>query len=134
MYFLLTDRFKNGNTSNDHSYNRGLDQNGNVVSGIDTRATFHGGDFAGITQTIEDGYFNDLGVNALWISAPYEQIHGYIVGGDGNPSFAHYSYHGYYVLDYTETDANFGTPEEFEELAAPHLFFLIVLFHCLCSF
>ena len=116
VYFLLTDRFKNGNTSNDHSYNRGLDQNGNVVSGIDTRATFHGGDFAGITQTIEDGYFNDLGVNALWISAPYEQIHGYIVGGDGNPSFAHYSYHGYYVLDYTETDANFGTPEEFEEL------------------
>ena len=44
VYFLLTDRFKNGNTSNDHSYNIGLDQNGNVVSGIDTRATFHGGE------------------------------------------------------------------------------------------
>ena len=116
VYFLLTDRFKNGNTSNDHSYNRGLDQNGNVIDVNDDRATFHGGDFAGITQTIEDGYFNDLGINALWISAPYEQIHGYIVGGDGNPSFAHYSYHGYYVLDYTNTDANFGTEEEFREL------------------
>ena len=69
VYFLLTDRFKNGNTSNDHSYNRGKDANGQVVSNIDDRATFHGGDFAGITQTIEDGYFEDLGVNALWISA-----------------------------------------------------------------
>ncbi len=116
VYFLLTDRFKNGNTSNDHSYNRGLDQSGQVVSNIDDRATFHGGDFAGITQTIEDGYFNDLGVNAIWISAPYEQIHGYVVGDNSSPSYAHYSYHGYYVLDYTQTDANFGTAEEFETL------------------
>lgn len=116
VYFLMTDRFKNGNTSNDHSYNRGLDQNGNVVTGIDTRGTFHGGDFAGVTETINDGYFNDLGINAIWISAPYEQIHGYVVGGNENPSYAHYSYHGYYVLDYTQTDANFGTAEEFETL------------------
>lgn len=116
VYFLLTDRFKNGNESNDHSYNRGLDKNGNVASITDERGTFHGGDFAGITQTIKDGYFNDLGVNALWISAPYEQIHGYIIGSDDSPSFAHYSYHGYYVLDYTNTDANFGTEAEFKEL------------------
>ena len=39
-----------------------------------------------------------------------------MVGSDGNPSYAHYSYHGYYVLDYTQTDANFGTAEEFETL------------------
>ena len=116
VYFLLTDRFRNGNTSNDHSYNRGLDQSGKVVSNIDDRATFHGGDFAGVTQSIEEGYFNDLGVNAIWISAPYEQLHGYVVGDNGSPSFAHYSYHGYYVLDYTQTDANFGTAEEFETL------------------
>lgn len=116
VYFLLTDRFRNGNTSNDHSYNRGLDQSGKVLSNIDDRATFHGGDFAGVTQSIEDGYFNNLGVNAIWISAPYEQTHGYVVGSDGNPSYAHYSYHGYYVLDYTQTDANFGTAEEFETL------------------
>lgn len=116
VYFLLTDRFKNGNPSNDHSYGRGLDKSGNVVQGVDDRATFHGGDFKGITETIKDGYFNNLGVNALWISAPYEQIHGYIVGSGDTPSFAHYSYHGYYVLDYTNTDANFGTAEEFQEL------------------
>ena len=116
VYFLLTDRFKNGNTANDHSYNRGLDKNGKVIDVSDDRGTFHGGDFAGVTQAIEEGYFDDLGVNALWISAAYEQIHGYIVGGDGSPSFAHYSYHGYYVLDYTQTDANFGTAEEFKTL------------------
>ena len=116
VYFLLTDRFKNGNTSNDHSYNRGLDANGNVVNISDDRATFHGGDFAGVTDAIEDGYFDNLGVNAIWISAPYEQIHGYIVGDDSNPSYAHYSYHGYYVSDYTQTDANFGTAAEFKEM------------------
>ena len=116
VYFLLTDRFRNGNTSNDHSYNRGLDQSGKVVSNIDDRATFHGGDFAGVTQSIEEGYFNNLGVNAIWISAPYEQTHGYVVGSGDSPSYAHYSYHGYYVLDYTQTDANFGTAEEFETL------------------
>ncbi|MCH5297241.1 MAG: starch-binding protein [Ruminococcus sp.] len=114
VYFLLTDRFKNGNTSNDHAYDRATDKNGNPLSGWETSpGTFHGGDFAGITQAIEEGYFNDLGVNALWISAPYEQIHGYCDSGKG---FAHYSYHGYYVLDYTETDANFGTAQEFETM------------------
>ena len=107
VYFLLTDRFKNGDTSNDNAYGR---QSINVG---DTRATFHGGDFAGITQTINDGYFNDLGVNAIWLTAPYEQIHGYIVGGD---NFFHYSYHGYYVLDYTEPDAAYGTKEEFRTM------------------
>ena len=118
VYFLLTDRFYNGDKSNDHEYGRGLDQDGNVVSDADADKTgfFQGGDFAGITQKIEDGYFNDLGVNAIWLSAPYEQIHGYVVGGDGSKSFAHYSYHGYYVLDYTESDKNFGTKEEFRKL------------------
>ena len=114
VYFLLTDRFKNGNTSNDHSYGRTLDKDGTPLEGWDTNpGTFHGGDFAGVTQSIEEGYFDNLGVNAIWISAPYEQIHGYCDSGKG---FAHYSYHGYYVLDYTETDANFGTKEEFKTL------------------
>ena len=107
VYFLLTDRFKNGDTSNDNAYHR---QEINVG---DTRATFHGGDFAGITEKINEGYFNDLGVNAIWLTAPYEQIHGYIQGGS---NFYHYSYHGYYVLDYTQTDKAYGTEEEFREL------------------
>lgn len=117
VYFLMTDRFCNGNTDNDHSYGRTLDQNGNPISGWDTcPTTFHGGDFAGVTEKIDDGYFDDLGVNAIWISAPYEQIHGYTDIGENNMNYAHYGYHGYYALDYTETDANFGTKQEFKEM------------------
>ena len=118
VYFLLTDRFCNGDTSNDHSYGRGLDKSGNAIAtGTPyTSAFFMGGDFAGITKKLNEGYFDDLGVNAIWLSAPYEQIHGYVLGGDGDTTFAHYSYHGYYVLDYTETDKNFGTKEEFKTL------------------
>jgi len=113
VYFLLTDRFCNGDPSNDHSYGRGQ-KNGQNVS-YETIGAFQGGDFAGVTKKLNEGYFNDLGVNAIWISAPYEQIHGYCVAGDGD-SFAHYSYHGYYVLDYTESDKNFGTKEEFKTM------------------
>lgn len=121
VYFLLTDRFVNGNTSNDHSYNRLVDhRTGTVVTSSQLNsdmATFHGGDFKGITQKIEEGYFDDLGVNAIWMSAPYEQIHGYVATGQGKSgSVPHYAYHGYYALDYTQTDANFGTAEEFKEL------------------
>ncbi len=126
VYFLLTDRFNNGNTSNDNSYNRGLDRNGNKVDygtyrqGSNTYdasvATFQGGDFKGITQKIKAGYFDDLGVNAIWVAGWFEQIHGYTVGGDGKQSFAHYAYHGYYGSDFSELDKNFGTEAEFKEM------------------
>lgn len=126
VYFLLTDRFNNGNTSNDNSYNRGLDRNGNKVdygtiksgggSFNGNVATFQGGDFKGITQKIKAGYFDDLGVNAIWVAGWFEQIHGYTVGGDGKQSFAHYAYHGYYGSDFSELDKNFGTEAEFKEM------------------
>ena len=120
VYFVLTDRFVNGDTSNDHSYNRLIDKDGSVVTSSmlnSDAATFHGGDFKGLTSKIEDGYFDDLGVNALWITAPYEQIHGYVIVGEGKSnSVKHYAYHGYYAIDYTQTDANFGTPAEFKKM------------------
>ena len=107
VYFLLTDRFNNGNTGNDQSYGRGTDPVGG----------FFGGDFVGLTQKISNGYFDDLGVNALWISPPYEQIHGHVTGYGNDPAFQdHYAYHGYYALDFTEPDANFGTFAEFQAL------------------
>ena len=74
VYFVITDRFYNGNPANDHSYGRQKD-------GEQEIATFHGGDLAGLTAKLKEGYFRDLGVNALWITAPYEQIHGWVVGG-----------------------------------------------------
>lgn len=116
VYFLLTDRFNNGNTSNDHSYNRGLNRDGSVNTSMNNVASFQGGDFKGITQKINEGYFDDLGVNAIWVAGWFEQIHGYIVGGDGKKSFAHYAYHGYYGADFSELDKNYGTEAEFKEM------------------
>lgn len=107
VYFLITDRFANGNPSNDNSYGRSS-------SGKNDPGSFHGGDLAGITQKLKAGYFQQLGINALWITAPYEQIHGWVVGG--NKSFKHYAYHGYYALDYTLLDQNMGTPDELREM------------------
>lgn len=104
-YFVLTDRFYNGNTSNDASYGR------QRKSGDEDVATFHGGDLKGLTKKID--YFDKLGVNAIWITAPYEQAHGWVGGKDGK--FPHYAFHGYYTLDWTALDANMGTLDEFRE-------------------
>jgi len=107
VYFAMTDRFYDGNPDNNHSYGREpIDALGHDI------ATFHGGDFVGLTEKLNEGYFQDLGVNVLWVSAPYEQIHGYI-GGGSRGDFAHYGFHGYYALDWTMMDRNFGTVEEF---------------------
>ena len=130
VYFVLTDRFKNGDTSNDHSYGRGMQADGKTpVEGLDSKnnpGTFHGGDLKGMTEVVEDGYFNELGVNAIWITAPYEQIHGYTSGNKQSNNantypdpakggFPYYSYHGYWTLDYSNIDENMGTEEDFEK-------------------
>lgn len=72
VYFVLTDRFENGDPSNDQSYGRHKD-------GMAEIGTFHGGDLRGLTNKLD--YLQQLGVNALWISAPFEQIHGWVGGG-----------------------------------------------------
>jgi alpha-amylase len=102
VYFVVTDRFHNGDQTNDESYGRKKNDGDQNVG------TWHGGDLAGLTAKINEGYFSNLGVNALWITAPYEQIHGWVKGGNGS-DFKHYGYHGYWVKDYTVLDKNMGT-------------------------
>ena len=106
VYFVMTDRFYNGNPANDRSYGRQPDGDKEI-------GTFHGGDLAGLTAKLEEGYFQKLGVNAIWITAPYEQIYGWVVGGD--KAFKHYPYHGYYALDFTVLDKNMGTEKDLEK-------------------
>ncbi|MFU2318595.1 alpha-amylase [Rahnella sp. PCH160] len=106
VYFVLTDRFENGNPANDHSYGRRSD-------GMQEIGTFHGGDLAGLTKKLD--YLQQLGVNALWISSPLEQIHGW-VGGGTKGDFPHYAYHGYYTLDWTKLDANMGDENDLHTL------------------
>lgn len=76
--------------------------------------SFLGGRLTGITRKLREGWFNHLGVNALLISAPFEQIRGWVPGGDG--TFRHYGYHGYYALDYTVIDGRFGDEHDLREL------------------
>ncbi len=103
VYFVMTDRFLDGDPSNNTSYGRAPDGDKEI-------GTFHGGDLAGLTQKVREGFFTDLGVTAIWFTAPYEQVHGWVVGG--NNEFQHYAYHGYYALDFTRMDANMGTEED----------------------
>jgi alpha-amylase len=122
IYFAMTDRFVNGDPSNDHSYGRTRES-----APKDDLATFHGGDLRGLTRKLNEGWFDALGVNALWITAPYEQIHGWVVGGD--KEFKHYAYHGYYALDYTLLDHSMGTPDDLRALvAAAHARGIRILF------
>ncbi|MCK0134694.1 alpha-amylase family glycosyl hydrolase [Arenibacter sp. S6351L] len=104
IYFLLTDRFNNGDTLNDINLNRTKETA--VLRG------FMGGDIQGITQKINDGYFTDLGINAIWFSPIVEQIHGTVDEGTGST----YGYHGYWAKDWTALDPNFGTKKELEIL------------------
>ncbi|HEY0821923.1 MAG TPA: alpha-amylase family glycosyl hydrolase [Rhizobacter sp.] len=109
VYFAITDRFFNGDPSNDAAYGRTRE-----ARPEDDIGTFHGGDLKGITAKLRQGWFRELGVNAIWITAPYEQIRGWVVGG--NKAFKHYAYHGYYALDYTVLDQAMGTPDDLREM------------------
>ena len=104
IYFLLTDRFANGDPDNDESLGRKKD--GAVLR------SFEGGDLRGIIQKIEEGYFNELGVDALWMTPVWEQVHGSIDEGTGKT----YGYHGYWAKDWTAIDPNLGTQEDLKTL------------------
>ncbi len=104
VYFLLTDRFNNGNPENDVNFDR-TEETG-VLRG------FEGGDIQGIIQKIEAGYFTDLGVNAIWLTPIVEQIHGATNEGTGNT----YGYLGYWTKDWTAMDPNFGTKKDLANL------------------
>lgn len=104
LYFLLTDRFNNGTTDNDVNFERDL-STGKLRG-------FEGGDIKGITQKIKEGYFTDLGINAIWFTPVTEQIHGSVDEGTGNT----YGFHGYWAKDWTALDPNFGTMEDLSEL------------------
>jgi len=112
VYFVITDRFCNGDSTNDVNYGRIIDYGSERLNA----ATFHGGDFKGMLQKAKEGYFADMGVDVVWMTDVYEQIHGWMTGSGQVNDFPHYGYHGYYPLDYTQIDKNYGTVNEFREL------------------
>ena len=100
IYFLLTDRFNNGDITNDVNFDR-TKETGKLRG-------FEGGDLKGITKKIEEGYFTDLGINAIWMTPIVEQIHGGTDEGTGIT----YGFHGYWTKDWTNIDPNYGTKED----------------------
>lgn len=104
VYFMLPDRFANGDPDNDLAYGREADT-GHLRG-------FHGGDLQGVIDKLNEGYFDALGVDALWMSPVYEQIHGATDEGTGRT----YAYHGYWPRDWTTVDHNFGNEALLAEL------------------
>lgn len=104
LYFLLTDRFNNGDKSNDVNFDR-TKETGKLRG-------FEGGDIKGITEKVKDGYFSALGINAIWMTPIVEQIHGGTDEGTG----VTYGFHGYWTKDWTNIDPNYGTKEDLHEL------------------
>lgn len=101
IYFVFVDRFFNGDPSND----------GGV--GVPMASDWQGGDWAGVTQKIEEGYFEDLGINVLWLSVPMDNTDGSGLGTDGQQYSA---YHAYWPTDLTTTEEHFGTLAELQQL------------------
>lgn len=108
IYFVMVDRFNNGDKSNDNSYGRREDGKDNV-------GTFHGGDLLGVIEKLD--YIKSLGTDAIWLSPIVEQMHGFVGGGESG-SFPFYGYHGYWARDFTKLDANFGKEEDLKKLVA----------------
>ncbi len=108
IYFLITDRFNNGDTTNDTNFDRLQDSQNNELD-------FHGGDIPGATQKIREGYFDELGVSAIWVTPVVENRHGFNNPPADDPGFRDYPYHGYHTNDWTAFDPNFTSAAQFEE-------------------
>jgi glycosidase len=106
FYFLLVDRFNNGNPDNDEPVND---------PEINPKANYFGGDLEGVIQKINDGYFEDLGINTIWLS-PITQnpLGAYGLWPDPRTKFS--GYHGYWPVSSTHIDYRFGNDQILEEL------------------
>jgi len=107
IYFVLPDRFENGDTDNDHGGLKG----GPLVDGFDpTRAGFyHGGDLKGVTRRLD--YIQGLGATAVWLAPIFTNRA--VQGPSGHESAAH---HGYWITDFTDVDPHLGTKADFKAL------------------
>ena len=107
LYFLFVDRFANGDPSNDG----GADCPGGIVWDL---ADWMGGDWKGALDKLEEGWFEDLGVTALWITAP--QNNPSICGQGTFASRLYSSYHGYHPESQRDVEEHFGTADDFRAL------------------
>jgi len=106
LYFMMIDRFNNGKKGNDEPV-----KDPNILP----KANYYGGDIAGVTQKIKDGYFKKLGVNTIWLS-PISQNPKGAYGKYIDPPTTFSGYHGYWPVSLQQIDYRFGSKSELEEL------------------
>jgi glycosidase len=104
FYFVMADRFKNGNTAND---NGGLPPGKTEdppTSGFDPtgKAWYHGGDLKGLQSEL--GYIKSLGTTAIWLTPSFKNK-----AVQDNNGFPSAGYHGYWITDFTQIDPHLGT-------------------------
>jgi glycosidase len=107
IYFLLPDRFENGDVSNDRGHLRG----DRLKTGFDPtdRGFYHGGDLQGVTRRLD--YLQSLGVTAVWLAPIF--VNQAVQGAPGHESAG---YHGYWITDFTRVDPHLGTNDELSAL------------------
>ncbi|MFZ5617719.1 MAG: alpha-amylase family glycosyl hydrolase [Pseudomonadota bacterium] len=103
IYFVLPDRFENGDPAND----KGGLAGDRLTTGFDPthKGFFHGGDLKGLTARLD--YIQGLGATAIWLGPIYKNKP--VQGPPGDESAG---YHGYWITDFTTVDPHFGTPED----------------------
>jgi glycosidase len=105
IYFVFVDRFFDGNPAN----------NAPLGAPVLTPADYQGGDFAGVRQKLDEGYFDELGINTLWLTMPTDNadIAGQGLGGD---PYQYSAYHGYWPKDLDQVESHFGDEAELKGL------------------
>lgn len=107
IYFVLPDRFENGDPSND----RGGLSGDRLKTGFDPtdKGFYHGGDIKGLISRLD--YIQGLGATAVWVAPIFKNK--FVQGPPGHESAG---YHGYWITDFTQVDPHFGTNAEFKAL------------------
>lgn len=105
IYFVLPDRFENGNSANDRGGYRG----DRLKTGFDPsdKGFYHGGDLAGLTRRLD--YIQGLGATAIWVGPVFKNKP--VQGAPGHESAG---YHGYWITDFTQVDPHLGTNADFK--------------------
>ncbi len=105
LYFVMTDRFRDG----DPAVGTPAD-----CLPKDSKANWLGGDWKGVTQSLEEGYFTKLGINALWLTAVVDNPDGCYNGQSDGKGYA--SYHGYFPSANLVPENHLGTLEDLRAL------------------
>ncbi|MFK3731326.1 pullulanase-type alpha-1,6-glucosidase [Streptomyces sp. NPDC088090] len=107
FYFVLPDRFANGDTAND----KGGLTGSRTATGFDPtdKGFYQGGDLKGLTQRLD--YIKGLGTTAIWMAPIFKNKPVQGVGKDASAG-----YHGYWITDFTQVDPHFGTNDDLRKL------------------